>query len=376
MTIRQLIELYNRQPALRVAGHGLFWALLWLFTENPDTPLTLGSRLLEWGYSLAAFYLLFYWVVPRLWFRRRYVLVAVVLLGLILGSGEVMYWLEKLNNPDTDYAFVTTFDKVGVLTIFQSGRYFFYAAFNGLLGNIVGPGVVKVAKMLYERQISRHRTEQLTRRLQLEVLLSQVSPHFLFNTLNNLYGLVLQADPRARTITHQLAALMRYTDELAGREWVTLREEINFIEDFLALARLRYGQQATIESHWDLGPDAVALPPLLLLPLVENAFKHGLSQALGAAWVRVEARVTVSAIELRVANSQLATPVPTVSQPGGLGLTTMRERLHLLYPGPSPLVLHATPTTFVATLQLPLRAAPRQVVSSFSSPTIASARCL
>ena len=367
MTIRQFLVLYNRRPALRVTAHVLFWALLWLFTENPDYDEPYASRLLNWFYSMASFYVLFYWPGPPLWQRRRYGWLAALGVGLVLSSGVVMYASEKMVNPQTQY-FLPEFEAYGPLAIFLSGRYFFYAVFNGLLTNLAAPGVLKAAKLLYEHQLARQRTEQLTRQLQLDMLLGQVNPHFLFNTLNNLYGLVLHDDPRARAMTQQLATLLRYSHELAGREWVSLREEVSFIEDFLALARLRYGRQVTIVSEWAFGPDdAARIPPLLLLPLVENAFKHGLNQTIGAAWVRVEGRVVAGEALFTVINSRANTPPSATSQPGGLGLTTLRERLHLLYPAVSPLALHPTATAFAATLRLPLQRA-AAVLPVTSSP--------
>lgn len=368
MTIRQFLTLYNHRLMLRVAAHVLFWALMWLFTENPDYDEPYAARLPEWFYSMASFYLLFYWPGPPLWARQRYGWLAAVGVGLVLSSGAVMYASEKIVNPETQY-FLPEFEVYGPLAIFLSGRYFFYAVFNGLLANLAAPGVLKVAKLLYEHQLARQRTEQLTRQLQLDVLLGQVNPHFLFNTLNNLYGLVLHHDPRARPITQQLAALLHYSQALAGRQWVALREETSFIEDFLALARLRYGSQVTIASQWNFGPDADAhIPPLLLLPLVENAFKHGLNQAIGTAWVRVEGRVAAGEVVVTVVNSRAAAPQPATPLPGGLGLTTLQKRLRLLYPAAVPLLLHSTATTFEATLRLPLQ---RGMAATSAAQTLA-----
>jgi len=189
-------------------------------------------------------------------------------------------------------------------------------------------------------------------------LLGQVSPHFLFNTLNNLYGLLLHDDPRGRAIAHQLAALVRYCDELAGQPWVALGAEMQFIEDFLALVRLRYGPHVRIVSEWAVSEATTGyLPPLLLLPLVENACKHGLSQTIGAAWVHLSAQVQAGELVFTVANSYAEAARPAPAQPGGLGLATLRERLALLYSGATPLALRPTDDAFVATLRLPLRSA-------------------
>lgn len=335
----------------------LLWALMWIFTEDPDSHALVLDRLLGWSYALGSFYLLFYGAVPRWLAQRRYGRLGAVGLALCLVGGWVMYWQNRLYPPST-YQYMADFEAYGVFAIFLSNRYFFYAVCNGLVFKLAGPGVLKIALTLYQRQLDRQRAEQLTRQLHLDALLGQVSPHFLFNTLNNLYGLLLHDDPRAPAITRQLAALLRYTDELAGQPWVTLRAEANFMEDFLALTRLRYGQSVRLTSQWHLAEaEAAHIPPLLLLPLVENAVKHGLSQSLGKAWVRVYAEVQAQELRVTVTNSRTEVLHPSSAPPGGLGLATLRERLTLLFPEVEPLTLVVTATTFEATLRLTLRGA-------------------
>lgn len=358
MTIHQLLAHYQRWRGLRVAAHGLLWIALWVTTEDPDTYTPPLARLVELVYALASFYLLFYGPVPRWWTQRRYAGPLAAGLLLVMSSGPVMYSEYLLANPHSAYEFLPDYRAYGPLVIFLSGRYFFYAFFNGMILNLAGPAVLKLAKTLYERQLAYQQTEQLTHRQQLDVLLEQVSPHFLFNTLNNLYSLVLHADSRAPAITKQLAALLRYTDELAGQSWVTLAAEAEFTEDFLALVRLRYGADVRLESHWQLGQAGTKyIPPLLLLPLVENAVKHGLSQSLGAAWLIVRAEVRFDKVIITVANSRAEQSSTLTESGGGLGLNTLRKRLALLYPKDSPLQLEVNATTFQATLCLPLRSA-------------------
>ena len=358
MTIHSLLDRYNRHRGLRIAVHLLCWVVLWGITQDPDLRTPPLANALEWGYAVVSFYLLFYGAVPRWWAQRHYGRLVAVGFVLVLGCGWAMYWENRLSNPTSTYEYLPTYEAYGPLAIFTSGRYFFYAVFGGLIFNLAGPAAVKIAKLLFERQLVRQRLEQFMRRQQLEALLGQVSPHFLFNTLNNLYGLLLHDDPRGRTISHQLAALVRYCDELAGQPWVALGAEVQFIEDFLALARLRYGPQVRIASEWAVGAAAASrLPPLLLLPLVENACKHGLSQTIGAAWVHLRAQVQADELVFTVANSYADPARPTPTQPGGLGLATLRERLGLLYPGAAPLALHPTADAFTATLRLPLHPA-------------------
>lgn len=359
VTVRAFLLLYRRRPNLRVLAHLLFWGGMYLITDDPDGSAPARLRLLEWGYAAGSFYLLFYGPVQRHGAHERYALPALAALAVGLGTGWLLYWQNRWGSPHSAFAraYLPAYDRLGVLAIFQSVRVLYYALFEGVLANLAMPAALKMAKALYERQLERQHLEQATRRGRLHVLLQQVSPHFLFNTLNNLYGLALQNDLRARSFARQLGALVRHTDELAGQPWVALRAEARFIEDYLALTRLRYDRRVVVESTWHLGPDpTVGLPPLLLLPLVENAVKHGLQHAVGPAWVRVHAAVSGDEFTFSVTNSQPASPAP--GAPGGLGLATLRERLRLLYPRSFPLTLRPTPLRFEARLHLPLAKRP------------------
>jgi Histidine kinase len=349
---------------------------MYLFTEGPDAPNPVGLRLLEWGYAASSFYLLFYGPVARHWAQGRYAVPGTAGLAVGLGTGWLLYWQNRIGSPHSAFAraYLPAYEQYGVLAIFQSVRVFYYALLEGVLVNLAGPAALKIAKVLYEQQLVRQRLEQLTRQGQLTTLLQQVSPHFLFNALNNLYGLVLQDDPRARPFTRQLRALVHYTDELASQPRVSLRQEAQFIEDYLALTRLRYDRRVTVESSWQLGPNpAACLPPLLLLPLVENAVKHGLTHAVGPAWVRIHATIRDGTLTFVVTNSLASAPAP--GSAGGLGLATLRERLRLLYPTRSPLQLLPAAASFEARLWLPLEepmpASGRAVVSG-ATPLVTS----
>lgn len=169
-------------------------------------------------------------------------------------------------------------------------------------------------------------------KLQAEVnyLRSQVNPHFLFNALNNLYALTLKKSDLAPDVVLKLSAMMEYMLYESDEARVPLEKEIRYLENYLELEKLRHGDQADIKMSVSGLTDICTLPPFLLLPLVENAFKHGISRAIHDAYLHINIRVE-SGIDVLVVNNKMngqqERPV------GGIGLVNLRNRLDLLYPG-------------------------------------------
>lgn len=207
-----------------------------------------------------------------------------------------------------------------------------------------------------ERQ--RLDAENLSLRLALErhrldALRAQLEPHFLFNALNAISGLV-RGDNRALALSalQQLSALLRYALVAAGRERVEMRDELDFARGYIALQALRYGSRLhfAITGAGDAALDA-EVPPLILQPLIENAIRHDLECHEGDSRISVELTRTAAQLVIRVTNS--VHPDATPNPGTGLGLAATRDRLALVY-GPAASCdgsLHDS--QFTATLTLP-----------------------
>lgn len=169
-------------------------------------------------------------------------------------------------------------------------------------------------------------------KLQAEVnyLRSQVNPHFLFNALNNLYALTLKKSDLAPEVVLKLSALMEYMLYESNEARVPLEKEIRYLESYLELEKLRHGDQADIRMTVDGPVDRCSTPPFLLLPLVENAFKHGVSKAIHHAYLHIEICIGQD-LEVLVINNKMNRQKE--GEPGGIGLVNLRNRLELLYPG-------------------------------------------
>ncbi len=183
-------------------------------------------------------------------------------------------------------------------------------------------------------------------------LKSQVNPHFLFNTLNSLYSLARSQSGKVEKVILQLSDLMRYMMEVSQREYVTLAEEIHFLSSYTAMERLRLNDDAVCEM--DIAPNEYnqyRLPPLLLLPFVENAFKHGVEQNTGQVNIHIHLSVTDGRLLFTVTNNFTILAHNTAT---GTGLKNIIKRLDLLYGKKYDLNINHQNNVYGATLKLQL----------------------
>ncbi|GAA4359548.1 hypothetical protein GCM10023185_26240 [Hymenobacter saemangeumensis] len=205
------------------------------------------------------------------------------------------------------------------------------------------------------RGIVSHIQMQELRALQLETELSllkaQVNQHFLFNTLNNLYGLSLASPDQMPEALLQLAGLIRYQLDSSRQRTVTVGTEAEYLSNYIGLEKLRLRQNTQVEFTVDLPYPEQPLAPLLLLPLVENCFKHAIGPS-GENSISIRLTQTDVGLSLRTHNS---IPPHFRPAPSGLGLPNLRARLAQLYPNKRhQFMVQATDTSYTATLQLVL----------------------
>lgn len=197
-----------------------------------------------------------------------------------------------------------------------------------------------------DEQMRELKEQQLTS--ELSYLKAQLHPHFFFNTLNNIYALALKQSADTAPVVAKLADMMRYILYEAEQPQVPLGKEIAFLTNYVNVEQIRYSNSATIEFDVQVNENDILIQPLLLLPFVENAFKHGLQDETGSGFVKIIIYRDETELTLEVANSK-----PSVkSSITGLGLQNVAKRLELLYPGRHRLEVRNDETFYQATLTL------------------------
>lgn len=182
-------------------------------------------------------------------------------------------------------------------------------------------------------------------------LQSQVNPHFFFNMLNNLYGLVDKDTASAKKLILKLSELMRYSIYEGEKNAVTLSEEISYLKNYIELHKMRYHKEIAIQFKTDVADDNIKTRPLLLIILLENAFKHGVENMTDKAYVNVDLSSHNNKLIFKIENNFDANQI---SNTGGFGLKNLKRRLQLAYPDRHKFFVTKANSVYKAQLELQL----------------------
>ena len=197
------------------------------------------------------------------------------------------------------------------------------------------------------KELEQVQLQLQNRQTELSFLRSQINPHFLFNHLNNIYALVYEQNIQALPAISGLSELLRYM-VYNSNETVLLSTEISYIEKYIALQQLRFEQPTMIAISKNCTNETGHIPPLSLIPFIENAFKHG-QASITENWLKIEINSDVHQLNFTCANI-IGTHKKDIT--GGIGLNNVKQRFNLLYPGLHQLEIAEIDNLFVVKLQL------------------------
>ncbi len=317
----------------RILWHLLFWFAYIFF--NVTIPSALGeedaiirglfSESVQLPLKLIATYSLIYFLIPRFLLKRRYYLFFLVLIPLafILGTLQRLflavtiypiYWPESLAKHGLIYWPKVFYGAVSVYTVA------FVAA------------IIKLLKQWFSTQQLNNSLKQEKLAAELKFLKAQIHPHFLFNTLNNLYALTLKKSSKAPEVVLKLSDLLDYMLYECNVPKVTVEKELKMLENYIALEKIRYGDDLKINFNVDDKVKGFMVSPMLLLPLVENSFKHGVSGEIHAKWIEIKLTIKNEILEFSVENNRDSKATKNKnSYTEGIGLKNVLRRLELIY---------------------------------------------
>ncbi|WP_161888699.1 sensor histidine kinase [Pontibacter russatus] len=306
-------------------------------------------ELVELPFKMALVYFNMYYLMPHYLLQKRYLEFFVYLLLLMGAIGALMQFvlLPFLIHP----LFCPTTCTEDNLTFYR-----FVKNIVNINYVVAITAVIALLKNWYSHQQAARNLTQDKLEAELKVLKAQIHPHFLFNTLNSLYALTLKKADTAPEVVLKLSSLMDYMLYEANAAQVPLQKELEYIKNYIALERMRYGNRVEVR-YTEVGNVAGRhIAPMLLLPFVENAFKHGVSTETTNAWVRIEVKVTGTQLTLLVENCKCGDRASnsTRDMASGIGLKNLQRRLELLYEGRYELEMEDEPESYAARLVLDL----------------------
>lgn len=331
--------------------------------ENLKTPGILNTRLFWYIYTwIFLFSLIFFPWGETAVFARDRVYDFCYFFALTLPTYPHFFFLEKwFKKRFSQYVVATGILICGTAglyaTIFSSlfeHKAFFFQWVLELVFAIVIATAIKTVKDGFKQRVRLQEIKARHLRSELNLLKSQVNPHFFFNTLNNLYSLSLDSSEKLPEMTRKFRDLMAYMLEISKEETVALAQEWEFLENYISLERLRLREDCSIKIDVTGDLPGKKIPPMLLIPFVENSFKHGVGAA-GDFFVFIELKVTNEKLAFTVENN-----LPQIRGTGNVapatksGLKNVKRRLELLYPQGHRLGITEKDNTFRVSLEVTL----------------------
>lgn len=329
----------------RVVYHSIFWLLLLilLLAMNGLSQgffFTLSNQLISLFFYAAIVYFNLIYLIPKYLTKKKFIPYCALLLlaAIVVTPLKVMaLYLKFTHYPAAqaelvnglNYNFLVTFFIAGSSTIFKI--------------------VTDWVRHLRERQ----ELETQTMQSELRFLKSQINPHFLFNTLNNLYALTLKKSDKAPEIVIKLSEMMRYMLYECNEKQVFLSKEINYIRNYLDLESIRQGKNVQINFEVQGNVSDQKIAPLMFIPFLENSFKHGLNASIEQGFVNIYLNVEDKEVDFFIENSKAPT-LPQIShkRSGGIGLVNVKRRLSILYPERYELDISDNPNTYAVNLHI------------------------
>ncbi len=351
--------IFSRENKYRFLRHGLFCSsvffsnFLRIGIQYPASQFwnllpTFFSYAIHWTSLILFFcYLTVYVFVPEFFFRKKYILFSVAVLALII-------FLNGINYLHDYYEANESFSHVSDIT---HNRLLLETGIIRFLGN---PLLVCVLLLSLRSLKNWHQKKEESESLalanthaELQLLKSQIHPHFLFNTLNNIYSFSLNKTSFAADLVNKLKHTVHYMIAECNHAYVPLKNELNMIANYIELERIRYGSRLSMQVELIQPGGNFQIAPLLMLPFVENCFKHGVSQTINQPNILLKIYVDTNTLHFFLSNTKPSS-VKTQDKKNGLGLENVKKRLDLIYPGKHKLQVLNSGENYTVKLEIKL----------------------
>jgi sensor histidine kinase YesM len=331
--------------------HLVLWALyllFWVFVLSPGITRTdfFINSLVIVSIHAAVSYFNMYVLLPFFLQKRAYLRYFVAIsLALFLGAllESAVFSVISTIGPD---------DKRALLSL-----RFILNAVMAIMYTVAITMSLKLVKHWYEKEKLTKELEILNTETELKYLKSQINPHFLFNSLNSIYSLALQKSDLAPELILKLSDILRYILYDGSNQRVSLDQELKYLKSYAELEKVRHGDRVNLSLTIDGSIDTQEIVPMLLIPFVENSFKHGFGKDMANGYVKIDVHVNKSTLNFELENSKpLAGMEVKINEnyQGGIGLKNVNKRLRLMYPDKHTIEVIETAIDYKVNLKIDL----------------------
>lgn len=298
-------------------------------------------------------YPLLYFILPRYVFNGKYIKASLwvfvfLLLTISISAAFLIYipWHKAIWVPPQIQLFQGA-------DSFQKLTMAYLSAVQGSLTAAALAIGFKMFKFYYLKNLRNQQLQKENTESQLQLLKAQVHPHFLFNTLNNIYSQTQTESPKGSKMIMGLSDMLRYILYEGQKPLVPLKQELDMTSEYISLEKIRYGNKLDVHVLTPDKVDEIYIAPLLLLPFVENCFKHGTSNMLQNPWINLTVELKETTLVMKLMNGKAPLNVHIQNQ-RGIGINNVRQRLNLLYNAKYDLQIREDEEVFVVDLRVEL----------------------
>jgi len=298
-------------------------------------------------------YTLMYIVIPKFIIKGKYVLGSIAVAAICVMAGLLSSSISRFILDDLREALFPQWGEN--LTRYRTTSLWL-SLLAGLRGGLTIGGMAAAIKLMKYWYVKEQRNLQLQKEnteSQLQLLKAQVHPHFLFNTLNNIYSHTQNVSPTASKLVMGLSDMLRYMLYECNQPFVPLNKELQMITDYVTLEKIRYGNRLDVQIDFPSETGNLVIAPLLLLPFVENCFKHGASNMLDQPWISLQIIVDNRVMKMKLVNGKANDYKPLKSS-NGIGISNVKKRLELIYPEKYILDIQEEDEVYIVNLKLNL----------------------
>jgi len=332
----------------RITVHIIFWFCAWLFyffyykRYSEINSYIFGASVINLLVAITTVYTFNYHLIPNILLRnkkRKFIAFAFVTIVMFFYIQLLLTIFLVIKLLSDGYRLFP--EMIDIVMLFFN---LFFVVFIAI--------AIKFYKRWNEKDFQEQKVQKEKVEVELQMLKTQINPHFLFNTLNSIYVLAMKQSEQTANTVMKLSDILDYILYRINTPKIAISNEIEIIENYIELEKIRFSNRVDLDFNTCLKSKDIQIPPMLIIPFIENAFKHGVAKSIEKSWMKISIKETNGVLHIMVANSK--TQNKSREKTGGIGLVNVKKRLNLLYDEKYQLNIFEKQMQYIVSLSIPI----------------------